>query len=66
MRRIRVAGPSCPGRSLVAIPLAAALAFAGPVAAQKHADEAIAQRAAFRSSPAWRTVLDAAGGDRAE
>ena len=63
MRRIRVAGPSCPGRSLVAIPLAAALAFAGPVAAQKHADEAIAQRAAFLSSPAWRTFLDAAGGE---
>ncbi|MFN9277999.1 MAG: hypothetical protein ACK6D2_19950, partial [Planctomycetota bacterium] len=63
MRRIRVAGPSCPGRSLVAIPLAAALAFAGPVAAQKHADEAIAPRAAFLSSPAWRTFLDAAGGE---
>ena len=62
MRRSRVASPSCPDRSLVAIPLAAALAFAVPVAAQKHADEAAAQRAAFLSSPAWRTFLDAAGG----
>jgi hypothetical protein len=43
--------------------IAMALAFTAPIAAQKHADEATAQRAAFLSSPAWRTFLDAAGGE---
>ena len=43
--------------------IAMALAFTAPIAAQKHADEAAAQRAAFLSSPAWRTFLDAAGGE---